>query len=72
VVLLDRQVAFLDRLAASARATGRRGLTRAQIIRALIEALWHSRLEVPLGSSVQDFESLLTERLSQPTRRPRI
>jgi hypothetical protein len=68
VVLFDRQVAFLDRFARLVRRVNGATLTRAEIIRALVEALWRSRLDPPADASAEDLQLLLTERLSQ--RRP--
>jgi hypothetical protein len=72
VVLFDRQVAFLDRFGARAAKGGAENLSRAEIIRALVEALGKSHLALPPGSSAKDLQVLLTRRLSASARRPRI
>lgn len=69
VVLFDRQVAFLDRFGARAGKGGDYNLSRAEIIRALVEALGKSRLVLPRGSSAEDLQALLTRKLSTPARR---
>jgi len=49
VVLLDRQVAFLDRLAVDIRLRHGVAISRAELIRALIEAMIQS--DVPLSDA---------------------
>ncbi len=70
VILFDRQVTFLDRFAAAASADGGRGPSRAEIIRALIDALGDSRIAFPAGASTEDFQALLTARLSKGRPQP--
>jgi hypothetical protein len=54
VVLFDRQVTHLDRLAKKARRQGHRSMTRACIIRGLIDGLLNSGLDLPsIGSEAQ-------------------
>jgi hypothetical protein len=65
VVLFDRQIDHLDRLAARRRG-GRSGkiLNRAEIIRALIDALIDSGMDVAASASEADLRARLARRLS--------
>jgi hypothetical protein len=68
VLLFVRHLEFLDRLSAAARTPGVRALSRADILRALIDALEESRVTLPAGSTADDVRLKLTERLSLPQR----
>jgi hypothetical protein len=63
VVLLDRQIVYLDRLAADIRAANRGSISRAHLIRALIEALAASDVDLTSARSESDLRALLTTRL---------
>ncbi|MEO5819974.1 MAG: hypothetical protein ABIT71_05670 [Vicinamibacteraceae bacterium] len=67
-MLFVRHLEFLDRLSASARTPGIRALSRADILRAMIDALEQSRVTLQAGSSAEDLRLTLTERLSQGQR----
>ena len=67
VVLMDRQVVFLDRLIADIRAASDAGISRAHLIRALIDSLAESDLDLTNSRSETDLIKVLTERLR---RRP--
>lgn len=68
VVLFVRHLEFLDRLSAAARTPGIRALSRADILRAVLDALEDSRVTLPPGSSADDLRLKLTESLSHPQR----
>ena len=67
VVLFDRQVVHLDRLAADARERAGRVLNRAEIIRALIDGLIDSGMDVA-GVGPTDLRSRIARRLGTPYR----
>ena len=72
VVLLDRQIAFLDRLVADVRAASGGALCRAHIIRALVDALAASDLNLTSCPTEASIKALVTERLcDQQSREPR-
>ena len=62
VVLMDRQIVFLDRLAADLRASGGAAISRAHIVRALIDALSESELNFIGTRSEGEIKALLTSR----------
>ena len=64
VVLFERQVVELDRLTTSIRAKTGANLTRAEVIRALLDALSDSRLDVIAVASGAQLKRLLTQKLS--------
>jgi hypothetical protein len=64
VVLFARQVTHLDRFAKKARQRGHKPLTRASIIRGLIDGLLSSGLDVSLHTS----ESMLREHITKRLR----
>src|SRR6185295_11663773 len=66
VVLFDRQVVHLDRVAADARARNGKVLNRAEIIRALIDGLIDSGMYIAGGVSVADLRSHVASRLGTP------
>lgn len=66
VVLFDRQILHLDRLATRAR-TGR-SLNRAEIIRALIDALIDSGMDITAVASEADLRARVARRLGTPYR----
>jgi hypothetical protein len=59
VVLLNRQIVFLDRLSADMRATTGAVVKRAEIIRALIDSLAESSLDLKSAQSETDLKKLL-------------
>jgi hypothetical protein len=67
VVLLDRQIVFLDRLIADIRAANGTSISRANLIRALIDSLAASDLDLTNSRSERDLIRVLAERLR---RRP--
>lgn len=68
VVLFDRQVVRLDRLAIGVR--GKRGkiLNRAEIIRALIDGLLDSGMDITAAVSEADLRARVARRLGTPYR----
>jgi len=63
VVLLNRQIVYLDRLAADIRAKTGAAIKRAEIIRALIDALTESGLDLTATKSEAELKDILTARL---------
>ena len=63
VVLFDRQIVFLDRLGADIRAASGVAISRAHVIRALIDALGESDLDLTGTRSEADLKAVLTARL---------
>jgi hypothetical protein len=63
VVLLDRQVVFLDRLAADIRAANGSAVSRAHLIRALVDALGDSDVDLTSATSERDIKAVLTRRI---------
>lgn len=64
VVLLDRQILFLDRLALDIRAKTKTVVKRAEIIRALVDALDDSNLDLTTVETTQEMKTLLAQRMS--------
>src|SRR5881628_1892855 len=60
VVLLDRHVAYLDRLAIDIRLKHGRAISRAEIIRGLIEAAFQSGIDLSQADSIGTLVELLT------------
>ncbi len=60
VVLLDRHVAYLDRLAIDIRLKHGRAISRAEIIRGLIEAAIQSGRDLSQANSLDTLVELLT------------
>ena len=65
VVLFDRQIVFLDRLGADIRAANGVAISRAHVIRALIDALSESDLDLTATRSEADLKAVLTARLGR-------
>src|SRR5213592_836055 len=59
VVLLDRHVAYLDRLAIDIRLKHGRAISRAEIIRGLIEAAFQSGIDLSQADSIDTLVDLL-------------
>jgi len=60
VVLLDRHVAYLDRLAIDIRLKHGKAISRAEIIRGLIEASFQSGTDLSQADSIDGIVELLT------------
>ena len=59
VVLLDRHVAYLDRLAIDIRLKHGKAISRAEIIRGLIEAAFQSGIDLSQADSIDSLVDLL-------------
>src|SRR6185436_14717467 len=68
VVLLDRHVAYLDRLAIDIRLKHGKAISRAELIRGLIEAAFQSGVDLSQADSIDTLVDLLT---GSPNRQPR-
>jgi hypothetical protein len=68
VVLLDRQVLHLDRLANRINVKGGKLLNRAEIIRALIDGLIDSGMDITGTASEKDLRARVARRLGTPFR----
>lgn len=65
VVLFNRQIVFLDRLAASIRAQSGAAISRAQLIRALVDAAADADIDLTSATSEADLKSTILERLGR-------
>lgn len=68
VVLFDRQVHHLDRLATDIRGKTGKVLHRAEIIRALIDGLIDSGMDITAAASEADLRGRVARRLGSPYR----
>lgn len=68
VVLFDRQITQLDRLATNTRSKNGKSLNRAEIIRALIDGLIDSGMDVTATVSEADLRARVARRLGTPYR----
>jgi len=68
VVLFDRQVTQLDRLAVNGRGRSGKALNRAEIIRALIDGLIDSGMDIANAGSEADLRARVARRLGTPFR----
>jgi hypothetical protein len=68
VVLFDRQIVHLDRLATAVRVKGGKLLNRAEIIRALIDGLIDSGMDISGTTSEKDLRARVARRLGTPYR----
>jgi hypothetical protein len=66
VVLFDRQILELDRLAATLRRANSKVLNRAEIIRALIDGLIDSGMDITAAASEADLRARVARRLGSP------
>src|SRR5436190_22064988 len=64
VVMFERQVLELDRLTTTIRSKSGAHLTRAEVIRALLDALNESRLDVTAVASGAHLKRLLAQKLA--------
>ena len=65
VVLFNRQIVFLDRLASNIRAQSGAAISRAQLIRAMIDALADGDIDLTTARSEQDLKTTLLARLGR-------
>jgi hypothetical protein len=71
VVLLDRQIAYLDRIAVDIRLHHAVAISRAELIRALIEAAWQSGLTLSDAAVNQQMVEMLRDKWARRRRRKR-
>jgi hypothetical protein len=65
VVLFNRQIVFLDRLAASIRAQSGAAISRAQLIRALLDAVADADVDLTAATSETDLKATILARLGK-------
>jgi hypothetical protein len=68
VVLFDRQILHLDRLATDIRSKSGKVLNRAEIIRALIDGLIDSGMDITTSGSEADLRARVARRLGSAFR----
>jgi hypothetical protein len=65
VVLFNRQIVFLDRLAANIRAQSGAAISRAQLIRALLDAVADADVDLTTAMSENDLKATILARLGK-------
>jgi hypothetical protein len=65
VVLFDRQIVFLDRLADNIRAHSGATISRAQLIRALVDAVSDADVDLTASRSEADLKATILARLGR-------
>jgi hypothetical protein len=65
VVLFDRQIAFLDRMAANIRAQSGAAISRAQLVRALLDAVGDADIDLTAATSEADLKTTILARLGR-------
>ena len=65
VVLFNRQIVFLDRLAANIRARSGAAISRAQLIRALLDAVADADLNLTMSTSETDLKTTILAKLGK-------
>ena len=65
VVLFNRQIVFLDRLAANIRAHSGAAISRAQLIRALVDAVADADIDLTAAMSEADLKTTILARLGR-------
>ena len=65
VVLFNRQIVFLDRLAANIRAQSGAAISRAQLLRSLIDAVADADIDLTTSTSEADLKTALLSRLGR-------
>ena len=65
VVLFNRQIDFLDRLASNIRAQNGASISRAQLIRALIDALAEGDIDLTAARSEKELKEALMSRIGR-------
>lgn len=63
VVLFDRQIMFLDGITASIRSRNGASISRAQLIRAFVDAIGQTGVDVTEATSEADVRALIATRL---------
>ena len=65
VVLFNRQIVFLDRVAANIRAQSGAAISRAQLIRALVDAVSDGDIDLTAARSEADLKATILARLGR-------
>ncbi len=65
VVLFNRQIVFLDRLAANIRAQSGAAISRAQLIRAVLDAVADADVDLTTSTSETDLKATMLARLGK-------
>ena len=65
VVLFNRQIVFLDRLASNIRAQNGAAISRAQLIRALVDSVAEGDIDLTGARSEQDLKAMMVARLGR-------
>ena len=65
VVLFNRQIVFLDRLAATIRAQRGAAISRAQLIRALLDAVADADVDLTMATSETELKATILARLGK-------
>lgn len=65
VVLFNRQIVFLDRLAANIRAQSGAAISRAQLIRAVLDAVADADVDLTASTSETDLKATMLARLGR-------
>jgi hypothetical protein len=65
VVLFNRQIVFLDRLAANIRAQSGAAISRATLLRSLVDALTDADVDLTAATSEADLKATLLARLGR-------
>jgi hypothetical protein len=65
VVLFNRQIAFLDHVAETIRAQNGVAISRAQLIRALVDAVGEANVDLTAARSEADLKSTILARLGR-------
>ena len=68
VVLFDRQLHVLERLSRDIRVRNGKAMTRAEIIRALIDGLIESGMDISTSGTEADLRARVARRLGTPYR----
>ena len=65
VVLFNRQIVLLDRIAANIRAQSGAAISRAQLIRSFVDAIGEGNVDLTAARTEQDLKATLIARLGQ-------
>ena len=63
VVLFDRQIVFLDRIVENIRARSAADISRAQLLRSMVDALSEADIDLTSATSEQDLKTTIRARL---------
>lgn len=63
VVLFDRQIVFLDRIVENIRAKSAADISRAQLLRSMVDALSETDIDLTSATSEKDLKSTIRARL---------